>query len=30
MKRLGIGEICRLLDIKPHILRYWEIGRAHV
>ena len=24
MKRLGIGEICRLLDIKPHILRYWE------
>jgi DNA-binding transcriptional MerR regulator len=24
MRRLGIGEVCRLLDIKPHILRYWE------
>jgi DNA-binding transcriptional MerR regulator len=24
MRQLGIGEICRLLDIKPHVLRYWE------
>ncbi|MDR1317788.1 MAG: MerR family transcriptional regulator [Spirochaetales bacterium] len=24
MRRLGIGEVCRLLDIKPHVLRYWE------
>jgi DNA-binding transcriptional MerR regulator len=20
----SIGEVCRLLDLKPHILRYWE------
>ncbi|MDR1626350.1 MAG: MerR family transcriptional regulator [Spirochaetia bacterium] len=26
MRRLGIGEVCRLLDIKPHVLRYWEEG----
>ncbi len=24
MKSYGIGEVCRLLDIKPHVLRYWE------
>jgi DNA-binding transcriptional MerR regulator len=20
----SIGEICRLLEVKPHVLRYWE------
>jgi DNA-binding transcriptional MerR regulator len=24
MRRFGIGEVCRLLGIKPHVLRYWE------
>lgn len=24
MDGYSIGEVCRLLDIKPHILRYWE------
>ncbi|MDC7125242.1 MAG: MerR family transcriptional regulator [Spirochaetales bacterium] len=24
MEYLGISEICRLLDVKPHVLRYWE------
>ena len=24
MRRLGIGEVCSLLDIRPHVLRYWE------
>ncbi|MDC7225241.1 MAG: MerR family transcriptional regulator [Spirochaetales bacterium] len=24
MEYLTIGEICRLLEVKPHVLRYWE------
>jgi len=24
MELLTIGEICRLLEVKPHVLRYWE------
>ena len=24
MRRFGIGEVCGLLGIKPHVLRYWE------
>ncbi|HAK44691.1 MAG TPA: MerR family transcriptional regulator [Spirochaeta sp.] len=24
MDFLTIGEICRLLEVKPHVLRYWE------
>lgn len=20
----SIGEVCRMLDLKPHVLRYWE------
>lgn len=24
MKRYGIGEVCRALGVKPHIVRYWE------
>jgi DNA-binding transcriptional MerR regulator len=20
----GIGEVCNMLDLKPHVLRYWE------
>lgn len=24
MSRYSIGEICEMLDTKPHILRYWE------
>jgi DNA-binding transcriptional MerR regulator len=20
----GIGEVCEMLDLKPHVLRYWE------
>lgn len=24
MELLSIGEICRLLGVKPHVLRYWE------
>ena len=24
MEYFTIGEICRLLDVKPHVLRYWE------
>ena len=24
MEFLSIGEMCRLLDVKPHVLRYWE------
>jgi len=24
MRRLGIGEVCDLLGIRPHVLRYWE------
>ncbi len=24
MELLSIGEMCRILDVKPHVLRYWE------
>ncbi len=24
MEGYHIGEVCRLLDVKPHVLRYWE------
>jgi DNA-binding transcriptional MerR regulator len=24
MKGFLIGQVCRLLDVEPHILRYWE------
>ncbi len=24
MKEYHIGEVCNLLDVKPHVLRYWE------
>lgn len=24
MEFLSIGEMCKLLNIKPHVLRYWE------
>ena len=24
MKLFTIGEICRILEVKPHVLRYWE------
>lgn len=24
MDFLSIGEMCRLLNVKPHVLRYWE------
>jgi len=24
MQRLSISEVCDLLDVKPHVLRYWE------
>ncbi len=24
MELLSIGEMCRLLGVKPHVLRYWE------
>ncbi len=24
MKQYSIGEICRILSVKPHVLRYWE------
>ena len=24
MDYFTIGEICRILDVKPHVLRYWE------
>jgi len=24
MDMFSIGEICRLLEVKPHVLRYWE------
>ena len=24
MKRYSIGEVCRALGVKPHIVRYWE------
>ena len=24
MELYSIGEVCRLLDEKPHVLRYWE------
>ncbi len=24
MKTVGIGEAARLLEVKPHVLRYWE------
>lgn len=24
MRRLSISEVCNLLDVKPHVLRYWE------
>jgi len=26
MDRLSIGEVCSLLQVKPHIVRYWEQG----
>lgn len=24
MREYSIGEVCRLLEVKPHVLRYWE------
>jgi DNA-binding transcriptional MerR regulator len=24
MRRFSIGEVCTALDVKPHIVRYWE------
>ncbi|MFQ3620880.1 MAG: MerR family transcriptional regulator [Spirochaetales bacterium] len=24
MKRIPLGEVCRILNVKPHVLRYWE------
>lgn len=24
MRRYSIGEVCRALGVKPHIVRYWE------
>ena len=24
MESYTIGQVCRLLDVKPHVLRYWE------
>jgi DNA-binding transcriptional MerR regulator len=24
VRRYTMGEVCRILDVKPHILRYWE------
>jgi DNA-binding transcriptional MerR regulator len=24
MKEYYIGDVCSLLDVKPHVLRYWE------
>ncbi len=24
MRRYSIGEVCRILEVKPHIVRYWE------
>ncbi len=24
MRHLSIGEVCRALKVKPHIVRYWE------
>lgn len=24
MKYFSIGEVCRIIDVKPHVLRYWE------
>lgn len=24
MRRFSIGEVCRALGVKPHIVRYWE------
>lgn len=24
MRRYTIGEVCRVLGVKPHIVRYWE------
>ncbi len=24
MESYSIGEVCRLLNVKPHVLRYWE------
>ena len=24
MRHFTIGEVCRALDVKPHIVRYWE------
>lgn len=24
MQLFSIGEVCRLLEVKPHVLRYWE------
>lgn len=24
MKRKSLGEVCRLLDLRPHVVRYWE------
>ncbi len=24
MRRYTMGEVCRILGVKPHILRYWE------
>ena len=24
MQKYSIGEVCKLLGVKPHVLRYWE------
>ncbi len=24
MRLFAIGDVCRFLDVKPHVLRYWE------
>lgn len=24
MRRKSLGEVCRLLDLRPHVVRYWE------
>jgi DNA-binding transcriptional MerR regulator len=24
MRKYSIGEVCRLLGVKPHVIRYWE------
>jgi len=24
MKYYSIGDLCRIIDVKPHVIRYWE------